>query len=904
MRRHTMLLIVSVLCLLVNAAARSQQEVAVTTLDRSWVLEAEFELDALLHATPDQTVVLDLEGSERGKSKGAMRKNSLRLVIERERTFSFCIPADDQHLERVRVKKVRGGNVVNHRRGDSCEPVVLDPGRYKLDIFHHSRSVPAGGKTAFLHQPQPLGASVGIIPVTVPDFDFMAIRGANGKFVTNANGGQAQNLGTVATDVGTSEVWRVTPTSNTKFTLANGDADQSKLCRDQGGVIFTGTSDAACPNQFDTAVPSSFRLNTVGQFKFNLNAVYADSQTWIGGPVHSRSTDSFLAWNTNSETFTADYQGYDCTTACDDSTLPLAQGLVALYAQCNYKGPAIVFAADKADLSIYDGAAAAGLAIGNNAARSIRVGPDVIARLYPDKNYGGTALTTAADIPCLDATELGNDALASFELIQQSAVEYIISSSGCRNCILTGIDLSSQDFSGFDFTGAFFTNADLGGTDFTGANLSGAIFSSSGTRLEQTDFSGSTLACTSFLKADVSVASSFADSVFTEDFSCYLDLEGATIDFATFDAADWRYFDLTGSAMTNVPDTLSSLSAPLDLSGIILSSVQWLAGKNLDYANFGCYASQEHQDSLCPEPNGTAVCSTLQGTVLTKASLRKTCFRDAAMEGSFLSFTNLDSADMSGVQLQALTGGKVGTLDGAFMRNVNLSEANLTGVSATNISFYTVPGGTANATDLNAPGAKFSESYLAFADFSGAQAILQSTDWGNAMLLGASFNQADLSTNTSGDVNSGTNTTFKGAYLQGTQFDTANLTDVDFESTYWDADGAGGSLNLKLELQNLLFTGYWKDPNLPECPETLKWDAGLIPPATNSANVCPDGGSGPCDGRWDSPTPGIDKAYFKSAMPPDFPPDGSDPPEPQCGTSANPVDLCWSLISDQCQPSQ
>lgn len=916
MRHHITVLVVGALCLLFNSAARSLPEVAVTTLERPWVHEDEFELDALLHATPDQTVVLDLERSERGKRIGAIRKNSLRFVVEQERAFSFCIPEDDRHLVRVRMKKERGGTVLNYRRGHRCEPVVLEPGRYKLDIYHDGRGVPAGGKTAFVHQPQALGAADDIVPVTVPGFDFMAFRGANGKIVTNATGGQAQQLGTVATDVGTSEVWRITATTNTKFTLTNGNGQRPKLCRDKGGQIFTGTADAACPQQFDTAELSTFRSTTVGPFQFNLAAIYVDGQTWIGGPVHA-NTENLLFWNSNSETFTADYQGYDCTTPCDDTTLPLAQGQVALYAQCNFQGPAMVFAADKADLSIYDGAFAAGLGIGNNATRSIRVGSDVVARLYPEANHGGTALTTAADIPCLDATELGNDTLSSFELIQESAVQYIISSNGCRNCILTGIDLSNEDFSGFDFTGAVFTNADLGGTDFTSAKLAGANFSSNGTRLEQTNFSGTTLTCASFVNTDVSVASSFAGSVFAEDFSCYLDLEGATIDFANFEAADWRFFNLTGSAMLNVPDTLSSLSAPLDLSGIILNGVQWLAGKTLDHVNLGCYARQPGQTTVCPTPSGTAVCSTLQQSVLTGASLRKACLSGADLESAFLSFSNLDGADMSQADLLALPGGnKAVTLEGAFMRNVNLTGADLTGVRAQNVNFYSASGGKADASGVTAPGADFSGAYLAFADFSGSGSLsnFQGTTWNGAMLLGANFSQADLGVNTSGGVNSGSNTSFDGAYMQGTIFENgAVLDDVDFTNTYWDALGAGGSLNLLIPKQNLEFTGYWKALALPECPQALMWSSGNPPPmgVTTIDNTCPNALPGPCDTVWDQPKIDISRALFQSAVPPDYPQDSNASAENQCSSSfsdPNPFDLCWTITSEpppvQCVASE
>ena len=359
---------------------------------------------------------------------------------------------------------------------------------------------------------------------------------------------------------------------------------------------------------------------------------------------------------------------------------------------------------------------------------------------------------------------------------------------------------------------------------------------------------------------------------------------------------------------------------PVDLSGAILSRVD-LSGAVLDLANLGCF---EGTGSIangvvtpCPESTPERQCTTLQGTVLNKASLQHACLSEASMEGTFLSLSNLDGADMNGVQLQAQTNGndgKVATLEGAFMRNVNLSGANLTGVTANNANFYSAAGGTADASDVIAPGANFSGAYLAGANFSGSESNLQSTNWTGAMLLGARFDQSDLSTNTSGGDTSGTNTIFDGAYLQGASFESAALTDVNFINTYWDALGAGGSLNLLIPKGNLQFAGYWKNTELPECPQSLRWSSGTPPPmgATNSDNTCPDAGPGPCDGVWDQPVQSIaDSTPFKSAVPPDYPQDAQATAANQCSGSfgdPNPYDLCWTITSvpppSRCVPTQ
>ena len=60
------------------------------------------------------------------------------------------------------------------------------------------------------------------------------------------------------------------------------------------------------------------------------------------------------------------------------------------------------------------------------------------------------------------------------------------------------------------------------------------------------------------------------------DFSCRIDLHGATLAVATFVLEDWRHMDLTGATIGGAAGaTLSSEAAPLDLSGAILSGVDF-----------------------------------------------------------------------------------------------------------------------------------------------------------------------------------------------------------------------------------------------------------------------------------------------------------------------------------------
>lgn len=912
MNTYTFVNTVSVLSLLLLLAAcglqndndnNAPEDEISTKTDRPWLLEEEFSADETLHATIFQTVVLRLEGTDKeGSDEGdeAIVKNSIRFVVEKERGHRFCVAEDEQHILRIELIRNGGDTVIKNDRGGACESVTLEQGRYQLNIYHDARGVPVDGKKAFLYRPE--GLDMGLSNNSgLPSFNFFAFQSPDGSFASNATAQPAVKWAAIAKAVGINEIWRINPVDaekRSKFSLVNGRGTELLICRDGGNPIFTGQAHDVNCGRGDNGLAATFKLTGVGLFQYNLDlAVQADGVN-PQGPVVTDLNNN-LIWNTSGSNtiYTMPYQGYDCPTVCDDTTLPLTSGQIALYQQCDFKGPAFVFTADTSDLSIFNGASAIGLGLGNDTTRSIRLGPDTIGVLYPDVHNGGAALTVGANISCLDATSLGNDTLSSFQIIDQSILNYIISSNGCQNCILTGIDFSNFSLDRGDFTGSVFVGANLSGAAFVDANLTKSNFSGSTTNMSGTNFRGATLTCADYSSANVSTAL-FEDNLLADDFSCYLDMEDASIDFSFFPTEYWRHTNLAGSTMINVPDTLSTIDAPLDLSGGIYNNITWLVGKKLDGVNLGCYASEVDQITVCPAPNGNKVCSTLQGIDLVGASLKNACLEQAAMEGAFLSASNLDGANLSGVQLKDFKEGNPATLDGAFMRNVNLSGADLTGVSANNVNFYTVAGGTADATGVIATGADFSGSYLAFADFSGSASNLQSTTWTNTMLLGTNFEQTDLSTNTSGGVNSGTATKFTGAYMQGTSFTDANLDNVNFTSTYWDALGSGGSLNFLIPKQNLGFSGYWKVISLPECPLALEYDSGNPPPmnVTNSTNTCPNGGPGPCDNVWGDPLQDISLAFFQSAVPPDFPQDPSASAENQCSSSfsdPNPEDFCW-----------
>ena len=925
-------------------AGKLVAEAPVTVLDRDWVEEADFDADPTLYATELQTIVIDLEDHDNSRSRGRVQTNTVRFLVEESREFAFCIGENDAHLLRLHLKRAGSQgkqqgrrNLLKHSRGRDCPQVQLEPGRYELIIKHDSHSVPAGGKKAFLYDPESpalLGsdASSGI-PAA------MSFVASNGKFISGDSNANIVNAN--AAGVGRTEVWEVAQFQNASgYTLTQNntggrvqiDARVANLAPALGPVYLYTQKIGTNPQDAEFTIQQQSGWNFTMDAYVNSQSANGSSTTAKGAVFLDGSNQLTQAYGQVREPLQARQKIFDCSAGCGSSNLPLAAGEVALFSSCNYKGEGA------AAITSIEQFVALDATTPGQTVRSIRLGPDTFVELFSDTGFGGDPQGFSEDQSCLSTPAT----VGSFNIVT-SARTFVLDTDRCVNCTLDGIDFSGVNLDNGVFSHSSFANANLNGTSFasatlnavalSGANMTGADFSQANLtgavidgglmanagleganltsaiisitdadNLSATDFSGSVLHCASFRYSDISAAIFDVQADIKRDFTCYLNLSSTKFDYGKFDVTDWRYFDLSASDVSNVPDPLSTIDAPLDWSGIVLNNVQWLEGKQLDAINLGCYARQETQTTVCPDSIGTKACSTLQEVNLVKASLINACINTASMEGAFLTSANLDGANLSSALLKATESGSPATLQGAFMRNANISNADLTGVTANNVNFYTVSGGKADATGITATGADFSNSYMAFADFSGGDnaSNLQSSNWTNTMLLGANFQNADLSKNTSGGVNSGTNTRFIGAYMHATQFDTQSvLTTVNFTNTYWDELGAGGKFNFLIPQQNLGFRGYWKDIDLPECPPDVMYTSGNPPPSgvTDAENTCPDGGPGPCDGKWGEAGQDISLAYFLSAIPPAFPPQPSSvPDEEKCSTNfsdPNPQDFCW-----------
>ncbi|MGD2056147.1 MAG: pentapeptide repeat-containing protein [Gammaproteobacteria bacterium] len=879
-----------------NDDADTGATAGITTSERPWVKEAELLQDQSLYATLDQVVILDLEPASPGDDSLSLR-NTIRFIVSDTERLSFCIPVQEPHLRTLDIVSATGETVLHAERGDDCTVVELRAGRYILHLFHDATTVDPPGKQAFFRWSNPPRVVLDSIEASAPAWDFFTFKAPNGKYVGLANpesnpGAVAAisdtvtpatvflkgNLGILASSACTPGSLSLAPYSVTPvaglgwFPPAKSggnlfpDDELLAIAIDPNATAVTQSCTNANSNNFGACIVS-FSIEDLGNYAINLVSTdncISDATT----PIHM---DDFGVLKLDpgageaATEFTVDYTGYLCGEngkpgTCSQADLNLQAGEVAVFYQCNFEGPAIVFAADVPDFSVYDDVPIDPIwgfvyGVENDMMASVMVGPDTLVELWDAAGgpQGNTVLGVSEDIACLSGTAL-QDKVSQLKIVR--AKQYIADTGGCDNCNLTGVDLSNTDLSGKSFVNTIFTNANLNGASFNSATLKGADFSGSTTQLGNNDFSGANLECTDFSGLDLTSVT-FGNNTFTTDFTCRLNLASATFDYSTFADTYWRYFNMTGSTVNNVPATLSSSSAPLDLSGAELGKVTWLQGKALDYANLGCYAGVVDSNG-CPT-SGAKVCTTLTSVELNAASLTHSCLDSASLQGADLASANLEAADFTNAAMEPDINNVSVTLDGAFLRDATLRNANLTGASMSNASFYkannqaVASGATMTDTDL-------SGAYLFGANFSGA--TLRGTNWSNAMLVTVDFSNANLSADSSGFASK-----FVGAYMQGAVFNGLSVvTGVDFLNTYWGLDTSGqtssGILNYLLPSGNIAFNGaagYLNGAVSDQCVQAAYPDNSLStsgpPTYTDDTVTCPNGARGPCSlQEWNTPT--------------------------------------------------
>jgi uncharacterized protein YjbI with pentapeptide repeats len=428
-------------------------------------------------------------------------------------------------------------------------------------------------------------------------------------------------------------------------------------------------------------------------------------------------------------------------------------------------------------------------------------------------------------------------------------------------------DLSGMNFSGRDLRMANFSGSTLKGTVFINADLSGANFSgarvlpSEREDLRPTDFTGAKLsnACFAamsfkgrsyFTYADVSCAD-FSRNNLSGGLAIFgaspLKIDAASACKPSFRGtvmhcefvADWPRLDLgagNGSAGADLSACAKDL-AGLRLDGAMLDGVN-LSGAVLDGASLAGASLKEARLD-----NASLQCNARQCVDL----------HDANLQGASLVAANLSGANLHQAVLTGEPGKPAANLSFAHLRNVNLSNAQLTGANFSNANFYGTYAGKCDISGDNKngftrdcasaygaimTGTLFTNAFLYGVDF--AASTITGANFEGAVLVGAYFSAATIGTSSNN-----VRTTFAGAWLQGTNLDTAaSLRDADLSNAYVDFLRRGNQLYLTLP-----GTTYNRHAcGASGCTPASQADVCVwlsfgetTVPASNSSIVCPDG---------------------------------------------------------------
>lgn len=499
----------------------------------------------------------------------------------------------------------------------------------------------------------------------------------------------------------------------------------------------------------------------------------------------------------------------------------LRPGEAALFQACGYKGKAAIFAPGDFALSAYD----TGTITIDNSAKSVRLGNNTAMEWVSASSQLAAIVADTACLPAGSPAPSGNDfeVLPLDTLLADSSRAAALDKK-CINCKLRGINLANLDLDGWDFSGADLSGATLTHVKLRNTRLDGAVLN--GTKFSCIDVSG----------ADQNHPADLTSMDFTKfqwvaNDECKSNFSYTLLSIAKLPPASWKYLNLSYATFVDAKgQQLSSQAHPLDLSGTTLTGVS-LQGAILDYAT------------------GLAGADLTQA-VLSGASLRHVDLSKAVLDGAQLNNANLDNANLSEAHfIKPFPNGAAANLQGAFLRNVNLSKGKLSGAKFTNASFYgssavgsglCIPdrntgftNGCATASQATMDLTNFNGAYLFGVDFTGATA--QGVDFGNSFLTGANFASATLSAD-----QSGSDTGFSGAFLQGTNLTGVILQNgISLEDAFVDFAVAGNVISLKLSGHHTTFPGYWNTPGQPVCTQMVYTQPTTVP-QTDRNVTCPN----------------------------------------------------------------
>lgn len=885
---------------------------AIPPSQRSWVEEAELLDDPELLLTPKQVAVLHLDRT-RGEEHA---RHVIRYRFDDATTYTFCIPENEPYIRAAELFE-RGTTTPLLRivAGGECQTHFVEEGEYELIVEHQGTGIGNSGKKAFVHvprlkeEPEGLGASVpriatqqqppGSAPAPGGSLGGLTVCNAlavlttvqSSFFLVSASGSPPNVFAQSPSVDLTLGGWQICRDGNGAYELfLTGPTPQALENNTYGSQAMYAETDGRITVHNNSSSPyaSPLEMTDLGDWEFQFStASIVNGQASPANPI-SLDSNNNLRWSASNPHTVF---GIPIKYYLPGVTPPALQmGEISLNHGCGFDtthGTWVV----RANLpNTQSGITGPSTVVGiwyDNPQKgtreflnqsttfvSVRTGPQTVASFYAGKNYSGLIQNIGEDTDC------GNVFFDQFNSMKVTAArDFIIATNYCRNCNLTGIDLSNLDLTGGFFTGSTFTSADLYNTNFTSADLSSTNISGADIVLDGASFDDAVMSYTNFRYSDLSGASAISsEGLITGGFSARPDLSHATMDVGTFRPSDWNFLNLTSTTVENASGAVLSTNAnPVDFSGAIMTGVD-LHGAILDGANFGCGTDFG---------SDTTVCSQLSNINLSRCSLKQAQFVNANLQGAVFDNANLDTANFCNAKLnQSADLNKSATLQGAFMRNANLYQADLTGANLNNVNFFSTatsgicgttncaPTKCATAENATLNSAHMANAYLAGTDFSGASC--QGVDFSQSFLMGVNF----TNTNLSEDANTGDSGNFKQSFLQGANLSAAmNVTDASFDGAYVDTKAA--TATVKLQSTNTSFPGYTANPSASLGCVQFTYPHASATPSTNNTNTCPNSSTGPCNSQsqWvlPTPTPGCSSIDFNWGVAPTPAPTAGQP---------------------------